>query len=1206
MRGAVSGATAGWAPQLSGVEAASGVPTSSGPAGAASEIVGGPAPHIARLGIGAARLAYEHLTGQRGPATEAYENASRALRERQEELQKQHPIVYGGGELAGAGATMVATPELEIPALVGKGVLRGAGRVALRGATAGVPYGTASGAHEGFEKEGLEGLPGGAAIGAAEGLVGGILGEGVGALVGKGVSKAYDAYGRPIARWLRGAEEGTEEDAAVRAAGALKTDEAANESSRAKGFQPKGLTGEEFAARKAAGDPVTLADMGGETTDALLRAAANADPAARAEIEGFLANRFRTQSERAGVTIRSLVGGDVNAMRSMAQAEAKYEAERIPAYRAAYEAGDKPIWSSELERLSASPDVEDALRGAIRRWKSFQVKDGYGAMDPPVKVTPDGQLQFLPGAGLMPYPNLQLWDYASRNLAGKAAEAARAGNKTDADLFGGLSQQLKAELDRLVPQFKDARGVAANYFGTERAKDAAEKALKDPNLTSTQILQVMGGMKPGEKEMFQEAYADAMARRYEGLGENRDVTNLYNNPRDQKKAEAVFGPEGAKKLQAFVAREKIYDFRRKAVQGNSTTVRQMIEQGLIQGFGQGLTGAGIGIGGELALGHRDVGDLVKGAGYGVVAARIATKGVGKGLEKVLAKVDRTTAVRVARLLTSDDPRELHRGLEIASRNKLVRDRLLAMGSRAAAALGAAERPGFVAPIGQAIHPVAAQDQQQGVPGPVQQQKAGGAVQQRDDGGPTGTQDEYSALGPVGKSGQALPPSPQPYQAPTPEQVGEGFLDALGPLGEAGRQVGDIARTGHMETRDVAPILGGVMMGTAGPKGEGLAREAAPGIASIIKRGEELFPSIANPTKKALSAAKFDIKSVYTPKEEYAQHRDTLVQGIKDDFIRQYVKAGGTENNARKALERSSPSNNDRGGLQKAWDTYSRRNDYLAAAEKGFQDLAQKVGDAHSRFIERFQKRNPQRARGGRVERVTKASVHFSHNGTENRRCGICTMFVAGKPPHCTAVKGPIKAGDICRLFKVKASERAAGGGVQDNYDDANADLEMTPQEQALYQRHLLNLYEPGGVPGGVPNPDGSISTLYQISHEQDGKTYNLPTVYEGKILSPDDAITRANKEGIDKFPSYATPKEAESRYQAMHDYMDRDAANYFAKRNKRAGGGAMIANAIKPAADKAAQAWLDKLKQAEADQFSWSKRNDRKADEQQDREEDDQ
>lgn len=108
-----------------------------------------------------------------------------------------------------------------------------------------------------------------------------------------------------------------------------------------------------------------------------------------------------------------------------------------------------------------------------------------------------------------------------------------------------------------------------------------------------------------------------------------------------------------------------------------------------------------------------------------------------------------------------------------------------------------------------------------------------------------------------------------------------------------------------------------------------------------------------------------------------------------------------------------------------------------------------------------------------------------------------------------------------------------------NFNAAHEALDMTPEEQALYQRHLSNLSA-----GGVKNANGSTSTLFQTSFEQNGKTYNIPTVWQiaGKpvIVPPHQAIKLANMEGIDKFPSYPSEDEAEARYEAMHKFMERD------------------------------------------------------------------
>lgn len=117
-----------------------------------------------------------------------------------------------------------------------------------------------------------------------------------------------------------------------------------------------------------------------------------------------------------------------------------------------------------------------------------------------------------------------------------------------------------------------------------------------------------------------------------------------------------------------------------------------------------------------------------------------------------------------------------------------------------------------------------------------------------------------------------------------------------------------------------------------------------------------------------------------------------------------------------------------------------------------------------------------------------------------------------------------------------------------NLDAADKAMGLTPQERALYERHLTNLVGTGGV----DNPDGSRSTLFQTTVEHAGKFYAIPTVWDGKILwnkgSEDpaaEAVKRVQQVGWDKFPSYASEDEAEARYGKMHDYMEKDTGQHF-------------------------------------------------------------
>lgn len=102
--------------------------------------------------------------------------------------------------------------------------------------------------------------------------------------------------------------------------------------------------------------------------------------------------------------------------------------------------------------------------------------------------------------------------------------------------------------------------------------------------------------------------------------------------------------------------------------------------------------------------------------------------------------------------------------------------------------------------------------------------------------------------------------------------------------------------------------------------------------------------------------------------------------------------------------------------------------------------------------------------------------------------------------------------------------------------DATRRLFLSPEERNLYEHHLKNLWGPTGV----DNPNGSRSTLYQMSTDVGGRTFNMPTVYDGQILHPDAAFERGAAGGLERWPSYPTQGAAEARYGQMHDQMEND------------------------------------------------------------------
>lgn len=169
-------------------------------------------------------------------------------------------------------------------------------------------------------------------------------------------------------------------------------------------------------------------------------------------------------------------------------------------------------------------------------------------------------------------------------------------------------------------------------------------------------------------------------------------------------------------------------------------------------------------------------------------------------------------------------------------------------------------------------------------------------------------------------------------------------------------------------------------------------------------------------------------------------------------------------------------------------------------------------------------------------------------------------YNAGETWATSGLGDAVRAGDMVKARQIFLQYNQAGGapnaglmarrGREAEWFGQNAPgsqlqaadtaMKLAPEEKALYQRHLGNLIGAGGV----DNPDGSRSTLFATTVGVDDRTFIIPTVWDGKILPPDQAMQRAKAEGLDKFPSYATVEEAQARYDQLHSFMEKDTAAF--------------------------------------------------------------
>ena len=497
------------------------------------------------------------------------------IRGQLEQFREQNPTLATAAEIGGAmllpgGAALRAG---SLAARAARGAVTGAGTGAVFGA------GTSEG---GFDAEGLTSRARGAAGGAVAGGIGGAAAPAAIQGITRGGRAAVNALSRagaPVRRAVNPAQE-----AGVRVAEARAADRALGE-----GMDPRLAR-----AAQQGGQPVRNIDLGGEATRGLARSAANVSGEARNVLNQAINDRFENQGQRITDTIDNVMnfgrqrGQDrVSAFDRRQQLQAAARRERRPLYERAYREGDQSLNSPTLQRLIGAPAVVQAMRTASRRMGDEDILDGFGAFNQGIQVTDDGRLIMQRGASGVPtFPNLRFWDLTKRELDAAARQAARAGNDTDERRFSGMARMLREELDRLVPSYQAARGRAAEGFQAADALEAGQNFARSSRIGLDEARANLQNMSRSERELFAEGFADELITRISRTRDRRNVVQaLFSSDDARNRLRLAMGPRRSRMIEARLRVESLMDLARGAVQGNSTTARQLSEIGLATGAG---------------------------------------------------------------------------------------------------------------------------------------------------------------------------------------------------------------------------------------------------------------------------------------------------------------------------------------------------------------------------------------------------------------------------------------------------------------------------------------------------------------------------------------------------------------------------------------------------------------------------------------------
>lgn len=541
-----------------------------------------------------------------------YNTAVNRERQLNKDAETQHPVASTVGEIAGAVALPIgAIGEGAMLARAGKAALVGSGYGTLAG------IGDGEGAADTLKKAAIGGAGGFVLGGASVPLVAGVE------AAGRGIGK----LAQPIITTVRGGIN-PDAEAARRVLGARARDS---------GTTNPGMTQAEFDAAKASGSPVINADMGGETTQALARSAANTSPEGRAALEAVTSERYAEQNPRIATWLKEKFNfPEPGAALDKIHADARKA--NKPAYDKAYREGPS-IWDDGLEQFSQAPAVQQAIRAAFLTGRNRAALEGHAPIKNPFVLNRDtGILELQPGAA----PNLQFWDHVKRNLDKMGAEG---------QVF---SKALRDHLDDVVKSYAEARSGAAKYFGAEDALEAGAKFATMSGRDAIATAQARKGlalMKPPERKLFETGFVSNLLAKVETLKDGQDVVkNIFNSEHARNQIRLAVGDTKANELEAKLLTERAMNGVKNAIQGNSTTARQWVERG--------MAGGALGIGGTGA--------------YETDPKKISVAALVGALAAGSKHIDTKVARRVAEMLASNDPKILDVGTQLVARSSMIR------------------------------------------------------------------------------------------------------------------------------------------------------------------------------------------------------------------------------------------------------------------------------------------------------------------------------------------------------------------------------------------------------------------------------------------------------------------------------------------------------------------------------------------------------
>lgn len=366
------------------------------------------------------------------------------------------------------------------------------------------------------------------------------------------------------------------------------------------------MSSSDATAAQSTGQPVAVADMGGNNVRRLAKAASNSNPDAESDLASLANERYADQGPRLASFLQNLHGSNLNSTDTIAALKKAGQAQTSPLYKQAMAQGANGVWNPNLASLVQSPSIQKAIRDVVPRAADDAVINGAPVVKNPFVNDQSGNLTLnqAPGGGVA-IPSLQFWDYVKRGLDDQIGSAYSGGQKSTGNALTQLKTKLLVELDNAAPTYAAARKSAFDTFNATDAYTAGTNSLQMMNAIKTSDMKAsLAQMTPQQRQIFGVGQAAQMAQTALNAPERRNVISMFNSPEMAQRIQLGQGPQRANEVEAFLRRESMMDMLRPAISGNSTTAKQasdMLSQGIVGMLAKGgtnplISGAAGGIG----------------------------------------------------------------------------------------------------------------------------------------------------------------------------------------------------------------------------------------------------------------------------------------------------------------------------------------------------------------------------------------------------------------------------------------------------------------------------------------------------------------------------------------------------------------------------------------------------------------------------------